>query len=718
MKNKITLIIFLLLMVASLFLAGRVSVNYNLEEYLPKDSMITEGINIYTEEFGDSSQVTFSFDETNISNALSLKEEILLIEEVDRVLFIDDYFNEMTYGLIRENLPTVQQTMLDSALNNLLLSGLSYPEAFLSLLPYMPVEAKIQFENQLVKFVSDEEMLMHVILNTKSTDLDTELAIDEIKALLDEDGHEYYFTGNAVSSIFTKNTIESEVLIITLICIPLVLIVLLFMSKSFFDIVIFGIIVGISIIINLGTNVLLPSISFITQSMAIALQLAISLDYVIFMLSAYHQARADGESVDESLKSAKKKTRKPIIASALTTGASFLALIFMRFTIGFDIGIVFAKAIIISLVTTVVLLPILIKYFHKILNKTTKKNRNVFKGTISKKLYKFRYFSLIFLLIILGGSIYFQTQNSYSYGSSSFAGTEGTSYSDDVNHVETEFGKSNPMTIIVNKDDILEGTLYASLSNLEYVNDINAGIYYKGLITDPAIAILMTSGLYSENYALIQFNLDSDLEGEEAFAYYEEIMALLENSNATDFYILGETAVAYNIRDTVEFDYNLVMGIALVSIMIIILISFKNLLLPLILPIVIETSVLFTMALLYFLNSEVVFLASLIVSAILLGVTIDYAILLGKGYMYEREKYDKQTSIEYAIKNTAPSIVTSALLFSIAGLTISVISSIKSISQIGLIIAIGAVTSLFYVLIILPQLLSIFDKWICKSKIK
>ncbi|MCK5731542.1 MAG: MMPL family transporter, partial [Tenericutes bacterium] len=364
MKNKITLIIFLLLMVASLFLAGRVSVNYNLEEYLPKDSMITEGINIYTEEFGDSSQVTFSFDETNISNALSLKEEILLIEEVDRVLFIDDYFNEMTYGLIRENLPTVQQTMLDSALNNLLLSGLSYPEAFLSLLPYMPVEAKIQFENQLVKFVSDEEMLMHVILNTKSTDLDTELAIDEIKALLDEDGHEYYFTGNAVSSIFTKNTIESEVLIITLICIPLVLIVLLFMSKSFFDIVIFGIIVGISIIINLGTNVLLPSISFITQSMAIALQLAISLDYVNFMLSAYHQARADGESVDESLKSAKKKTRKPIIASALTTGASFLALIFMRFTIGFDIGIVFAKAIIISLVTTVVLLPILIKYFH------------------------------------------------------------------------------------------------------------------------------------------------------------------------------------------------------------------------------------------------------------------------------------------------------------------------------------------------------------------
>ena len=273
------------------------------------------------------------------------------------------------------------------------------------------------------------------------------------------------------------------------------------------------------------------------------------------------------------------------------------------------------------------------------------------------------------------------------------------------------------MIIIVNKDDALEGAIYADLTNLEYVDDINAGIYVKGLVNDPAIVTLMTDDLYSENYALIQFNLDSDIEGEEAFNYYEQIETLMENSDATDFYILGETAVAYNIRDTVEFDYNLVMIIALVSIMTIILISFKNLLLPLILPIVIETSVLFTMAVLYFLNSEVVFLASLIVSAILLGVTIDYAILLGKGYMYEREKYDKQTSIEYAIKNTAPSIVTSALLFSIAGLTISVISSIKTISQIGLIIAIGAVTSLFYVLVILPQILSIFDKLICKSKI-
>ena len=718
MKNKITLIVFLLLMITSLFLASRVSVNYNLEEYLPKDSMITQGISVYTNEFGDSSQATFSFDEISISKALALKEDILLIDEVDSILFIDDYFNELTYGLIRENLPVVQQNILDAAMNNLLLSGLSYPEAFLSLIPYMPAEAKTQFEDQFVKFVSDEEMLMHVIFNTKSADLDTEIAIDEIKALLDDGGYEYYFTGNAVSSIFTKNTIESEVLIITLICIPLVLVVLLFMSKSFFDIVIFGIIVGISIIINLGTNVLLPSISFITQSMAIALQLAISLDYVIFMLSAYHQARADGEAVDESLKSAKKKTSKPIIASALTTGASFLALVFMRFTIGFDIGVVFAKAIIISLITTIILLPILIKYFHKILNKTTKKSKSIFKGTLSKKLYKFRYFSLIFLLIILGGSIYFQTQNNYTYGSSSFAGTAGTSYSHDLNHIETEFGKSNPMTVIVNKDDVLESALYANLTNLEYVDNINAGIYYKGLINDPAIVTIVTDGLYSENYALIQFNLDSDIEGEEAFGYYEEIEALLENSNATDFYVLGDTAVAYNIKDTVEFDYKLVMVIALVSIMIIILISFKNLLLPLILPIVIETSVLFTMALLYFLNSEVVFLASLIVSAILLGVTIDYAILLGKGYMYEREKHDKQTSIECAIKNTAPSIVTSALLFSIAGLTISIISSIKTISQIGLIIAIGAVTSLFYVLLILPQILSIFDKWIYKSKIK
>ncbi len=718
MKKIITLIIFLLLMIASLFLISEVSVNYNLEDYLPKESEITKGINLYENEFGESSQATVSFDETSIAIALELKNEILQIEGINKVIFVDDYFNEITYYIIRNGISNDQQILLDNLLNGLLNQGLSYTEAFIAMLDYLPTEATDELYEIQASFLSEEEMLMHIVFANKQSNPITETALNEIKELLESDGYDYHFMGNAISFLFTKNTIESEVLLITLICIPLILFILLFMSRSYFDIIIFSIVVGVSVIINLGSNVILPNISFITQSMAIALQLAISLDYVIFMLSAYHQAKSEGNDTDKAINIAKKKTMKPIIASALTTAVSFLALIFMRFTIGIDIGIVFAKAIVISLISTIILLPILIKMFEKILDKTTKKRKNIFKGNISKKLYKYRYFFLGFLLVVLAGSIFMQTKTDFSYGASSFAGTEGSSYNEDLNHITDEFGNMNQVVIIANKDDQAELNIYNSLSNMESVSNLNCGIYYKSVITNPMILDLVTSSLYSDEYALIQFNLNSSVEGEEAFTYYEAINLSMEESGFDEYYILGDTAVAYNIKDTVEFDYKLVMVIALISIMIIILISFKNLLLPILLPLVIETSVLFTMALLSFINNEIVFLASLIVSAILLGVTIDYAILLGKGYTNERLNYSKEISIQKAIKGSSPSIITSALLFSVSGLTICMVSSIKTISQIGLIIAVGAITSLLFVLIILPQILLIFDKWICKSEVK
>lgn len=717
MKNKITLGVFLLLMIASMFLIGKVNVNYDLEKYLPDDSNIKLGLDAYQDEFGESSQATFSFGETDIGNALDLKQEIVDIEHVKSVVFLDDYLNEATYQLVLANLTPMVASLLDSTMNNLIQSGLSFTEAFVQIVGYMPADVKADFEETISQFVSEDEMMMQVVFDTKSSDMATETAINEIKSLLDNLDYEYYFAGNAISTIFTRNTIEKEVLIITLISIPLILAVLLVMSRSYFDIILFGITVGVAIIINLGTNALLPDISFITQSMAIALQLAISLDYVIFMLSAYHQERRDGSDADTALQQAKKKTMNPIIASALTTGFSFLALIFMRFSIGLDIGLVFGKAIVISLITTITLLPILIKTFSRVLDKTQKTSKSLFKGNIAKKLFKFRYYFLALLLVVLGGSIYFQTQNNYSYGAASFAGAKGTSYQVDLAHIEDEFGAKNTMTLMVNKDDLLEGALYQNLASLDYVDDVKAGIYYKSLTADEQVLSALTAGLYSENYALIQFNLLTDIESDEAFTHYEDILAILEDSGFNQYYIFGETAIAYNIKDTVEFDYNMVLIIALALIMIVILITFKNVLLPILLPLVIETSVMFTMALLLFLNSSVVFLASLIVSAILLGVTIDYAILLSKGYMMEREEHDKKTSIQLAIQHSAPSIVTSALLFSIAGFTISIISSITTISQIGLIIAVGAITSLFYVLVILPQMLTIFDKWIHRSKI-
>ncbi len=717
MKRYLISILFLVLAITSAFFISKVKVNYDLETYLPKNSEIKAGIDAYYSEFGDSSTVTFSFDETDIATALLVKQEIMQVDNIEMIDYIDQYFNPVTYGIIYTNLTDQQKIMMDSYLNSLLQSGMSYPEAFIALIQYLPSDYQKEFNGILSHYVSDESMLMRVVFSTNSSSSETEAQIDQIKTILSDNGYTYHFSGSAESSIYTKNTIEKEVGLITLICIPLILLLLFVLSKSFFDIVIFAIVIGVSIVINLGTNAFLPSISFITSSMAIVLQIAISLDYVIFLINAYHRERALGKRVDLALANAKKKSKKPIIASALTTGVSFLALVVMRFTIGVDIGIVFAKAILISLLATIFLLPEMIRLFSKMLDKTTKPIKTIFSGKITGKLNKFKYGFSVLLFIILGVSLYFQTQNQYTYGSSSFAGTEGTSYYDDKKYIEDKFGQTNTMIILLPKNDVDELALYQELTQLDYVENIQAGIYYKSVVTDPNTLNLITNNLYSDNNALIKFYLKSDSEGKQAFQYYDNINTIIKDLNIQNAYILGETSIAYHIKETVSVDYTLVLILAALAIMIVVFIAFRNLFMPVLLIFIIITSVFFTMTILQFISGTMVFLANLVVSAILLGVTIDYAILLSRSYMEFRKTLSIKESTIKAIQNSAPSIITSAMLFSISGLTIAVISSIETIAQIGLIIAVGAITSLLFVLIILPQMLTIFDKLITKSKI-
>lgn len=717
MKRFIIPIIFLLTMIVSACFISSVKVNYDLEHYLPEDSPIKEGIDVYHDEFGVTGSASIAFDESSISNAVIVKQELSQIDHVSKVVFIDDYFNAVTYQMMQAGLTVEQITQMDTFMTNMINMGKSYTEAMISLINYFPAEEKAELQAILSQYVSEDEVQMQIVFDTGVSDPLTETALDEIVDLLTDKGYEINMTGSAVSTIFTRNIIEKEIFWITIICIPLILALLLVMSRSYFDIILFGLVVGVSIVINLGTNVLLPDISFITKSMAIVLQIAISLDYVIFLIHAYHQERQKNLSVDDAIRNARKQTIKPILASALTTGASFLALLFMRFSIGLDIGIVFAKAIAISLLSTLLLLPVLIRIFSNWIDKTTKTRKSPIKGRLAERLYRFRYGFLALMVVVLAGSAFIQTKTEYTYGVESFAGSKGTDYYEQTKQIEDTFGRTNTMIIILPKNDLNEGTLVQQLSTLDYVSQIQAGIIYKSVIQDPLVLASVTSALYSENYALIQFNLDAPSEGEVAFGYYEEIQDMTDGLPG-ESYILGNVATAYNVRETVKADYNVVMMVALIAIMIIILITFGNLFMPILLPIVIETSVLFTMALLFLLNSEIVFLANIIVSAILLGVTIDYAILLSKSYMEIRADNDKKHSIRLAIEQTAPSIITSAALFSISGITISVISSIPTIAQIGLIIAVGAFTSLFYILIILPQLLSIFDKWIVKSNIR
>ncbi|MBU1145540.1 MAG: MMPL family transporter [Firmicutes bacterium] len=718
MKSKIILTIFALLTIVAGILITQVNVNYDLAEYLPSDTKSKIGLTLLEEEFGSTSYARIAFDENSVSDALLVKTQIQNIDHVKRVVYLDDYFNPVTFEIIKGQVGLEEAAVLDSTMSYLLGLGLSYTEAFMSLVDGFPEALKTEFFSTISSFYNEGESLFLVSFDTSNSSSETETAVDEITTYLDGENYDYSMSGSAISTIFSRNTISSEVFKITIIIIPIILIILLIMSKSFVDILIFGLVAGMAIILNLGTNAILPSISFITSSMALALQLAISLDYIIFILNSYHHEKELGNDTDTSIKNAMKKIKKPVIASALTTGVSFLALIFMRFTIGLDIGIVFAKAIFFSLIVSLVVLPILIKLFSKWIDKTTHKVYFIRFSKISKFIYKGRFVFLIFLLLVIGPAYYFQSHNVFIYGDSALSSSEGSTYYDDINYIESTFGKENQIVILTSIDPLKEGALYQGLSNLDFVNSVDAGIYYKSVITDPETLNLYLPNFYSENYALIKINLDSDVETAESFAYYEEIKALVDSVSFEESYLIGSTPFAYDIKEVISSDYLIVLLIALISIMIIIFITFRNFIMPWVLPLVIEAAVFFAMAIPYFFGTRIIFLGYLIVSTILLGATIDYAIILGKRYIEEREITSKDKSIMLAISETAPSIITSAIIFAVSGLTIYFISSIVSISQIGLLIGIGAITSMLFVLVILPQLLYIFDKWIIRSNIK
>ena len=720
MKQKITLIVFFLLVVVSGMLMSQVKVNYDLEKYLPKDSEIINSLDIYRDNFGEASYAFIALNEDEVGKALVIKTELSNIENVKTVIFVDDYLNELTYSIIKASIPLEYHDSLDSLMNGYLNSGLTFPEALFNLSVNFPDQQKDEIQNLYYDYVNESHVLYQVIFSTNSADSKTETSLQEIENFLDEEGYTFRMKGDAVSAVFTKNTIAKETFLITLLIIPIIVFILVLLSKSLFDIILYAIIAGSAIIINLGTNSFFPDISYITQSMAIALQLAISLDYIIFTINSYHDSRKAGLPVEEAIKISTKKTRGPVIASALTTAVSFLALTIMKFGIGFDIGLVFTKAIIISLLTTLFLLPVLLKIFAKMIDKTKKKTK-LFDFTwfakFAKKSSKYRYYFLAVIIIIIGPLIYLQTQNEFTYGVNSFSASEGSSYSEDSIWIDNEFGQKNLYIVMVEKNDLLESELYLELNELEYVYSVTAGVYYKSIIQDPQTLAYITSNLYSENYALFQITVFSDVESEETFAQYGEIKNIVEEVGFQENHIIGETAVSYNIKEIIVKDFALVLIVAIIAIMVIIFFSFKNLLIPTILIIIIEVAVFLSMSIINLFNQDLVFLAYLIVSTILLGATIDYAILFTKTYTDERFGNNKIDSINKAAIEATPSIVTSSLLFIVSGLIISMVSSINSIAQIGLLIAIGAFISMIFVLVILPQILYILDRFIVKSRL-
>ncbi len=670
-NHKKTIIGSFLVAVIICFISGNfVSVNYDMNDYLPEDTKSTVSINVMEDEFGgDVANARVMVSNLTIPGALEVKEKLKNIDGVDDVTWLDNVAN------IKAPLETLDNETIES-------------------------------------YYKDNSALFTLTVDEDKR----EEAVHSIRELIGEDNA---MAGSVVNTVVATEATTKEVSKIILFIIPICLIILAITTTSWFEPILFMITIGIAIVLNKGSNFLFGEISFVTNAAGNVLQLAVSMDYAIFLLHRFADFRKKGLEPEEAMVQASVSSVGSIFSSGITTVIGFAALILMRFKIGPDMGIVMAKAIALSLITVLVLLPVLTLYCYKVIDKMEHKaflpKFDGFARFISKVMIPV---SLVFVFIIVP-SYLAQRSNSFDYGSSKIF-NESTQLGRDTALIEKTFGKSNMAVLMVPKGDFATET---KLSNeLKSIPEISSIISY----VDKAGAEVPTeyldeetlSKLISENYSRIVINIKADFEGDETFSIIEDIRDIAKKYYGDSYLFAGESVSTYDLMDTVTADNFRVNLIAVGSIFLVLLIAFKSLLIPVILVLAIETAIWINLGIPYFAGNNLYYIAYLIISSIQLGATVDYAILLSNSYVENRYLYKKREALLKTISSVSLSILTSATILALSGLLLGVISTHGIISQLGDLISKGTALSTIIVLFVIPGLLYLLDKPIQKTMYK
>ena len=643
-------------------LNGFVGVNYDMKDYLPDDSPSTAALNKMQEEFaGGIPNARVMVRNVQIPEALEYKEALAQCTGVTDVIWLDDAVN------IYQPLETQDQDT---------------------------VEAYYKEETALFTVTIEEEKRIE--------------AVDEIRSLI---GEENAMTGDAVSSAIATTSTEGQIRKITVFAVLVVFFILTLTTTSWVEplIVLFGL--GVAILINSGSNLIFGEISFVTNAAGAVLQLAVSLDYSVFLIHRFEECLLETPDSRTAMVNALCKSTSSILSSGLTTVIGFLALLFMRFGIGPDLGTALAKGVAISLTTVFVFMPCLILVSHELMRKTHHKK-------FLPEFDKFgRFVSHVMIpmagtcVIVMVPGFLASNQNSFYYGASRIFG-EDTQLGADTQAVEEIFGKCDAYVVLIpNGDadgerqlsDALHGIREIS-SIISYTDTVGSSIPMEYL--DESVL----SQLVSENYSRMVLTVEADYEGEETFDLVEQIRDTAEEYYPGTYYLAGEGVSTYDLMDTITADTMKVNLIAIGAVFAVLLLTMQSVTLPVILVLSIETAIWINMAIPYFTDSVVFYIAYLIISSIQLGATVDYAILFTDRYLEQREKNDRKEAIIKTIAAVTPSLLTSGTVMAVVGFLLGYISTHGILSQLGTFLGKGTLLSLSIVLFVLPGFLFLADK--------
>lgn len=666
--QKLIISIFMILFVICAISKQFVSVNYDMNDYLPPDSASTVALEVMENEYeGGIPNARVMISDVSIPEALKYKQKLENVDGVSSVTWLDDVASV-----------TVPLSTLDSD----------------------TVETYYKDNNALFSITIEED---------KRID-----AVNEIRQIIGEDNA---MSGSAVTTALATTSTVNEITTIAIIAVAFVLIVLILTTTSFAEpfLVLAGL--GVAIVINSGSNLIFGEISFVTNSAGNILQLAVSLDYSVFLLHRFSECREKTEDTKDAMVDALTMSTSSILSSGLTTVIGFLALCLMQFQIGPNLGLALAKGVAISLVTVFIFMPALILGTYKFIDKTKHKSfMPSFKGFGRFVSHIMMPMTIIFAIVIVP-SYLASNANSFYYGASHIFGSD-TKLGSDTNKIEDIFGKQDTYVLMVPKSNTAtQKELSDALHDIKEVKSILSYVDTVGeTIPEQYLDSNTLSKLNSENYTRMVLTLDIEYEGDKTFSLVEKIRNTAEEYYPGNWYLAGEGVSTYDLMSTVTADMVKVNLVAIGAVFLVLLISEKSLILPIILVLSIETAVWINLSIPYFTDKTIFYIAYLIISSIQLGATVDYAILFTDRYKEMRQTYKKKQAIVETISAVSVSILTSASVLTVVGFLLGIFSSHGLLSQLGYFLGKGTLCSLAIVLFVLPGLLYLFDKFIIKNK--
>ena len=669
------LILAVALLVPSLIGMIMTRINYDMLTYLPGDIDTVVGQDILMDEFGKGAFSFVIIEGMDPKDVSSLREDISHVDHVDTVLWYDDF------------------------------ADVSVP---VEILPSKLYDA----------FNSGDSTMLAIFFDTSTSSDDTMEAITAIRSIA---GKQCFVSGMSAMVTDLKDLCEKEEPIYVGIAVALACVAMMIFMDNWITPFVFLMSIGMAILLNMGTNYFLGEISYLTKALSAVLQLAVTMDYSIFLWHSYEEQKSMYEDNKEAMAVAINNTLTSVVGSSITTVAGFIALCFMSYTLGLDLGIVMAKGVILGVIGCVTTLPSMILVLDKLLQKTSHKSLLPDMGKVASGITKvFPVFLILFLGLVLPSYLSYKATNNEVYYDLGETLPEDMAYVVANSKLQEDFGVGATHMVLVSTD-VSDTDVRAMIHEMENVEGIKYALGLESvvgpLVPEEMLPESVKEVLKSDDWELLLVNSEYKTATDEVNAQINELNTILKKYDSKGM-LIGEAPCTKDLIETTDEDFKVVNTVSIVAIFVIIALVEKSITLPLILVAVIELSIFINLGLAHLTGTSLPFIAPICISTIQLGATVDYAILMTTRYKQERyEGRDKREAVTNALKVSIPSIIVSAMGLFSATFGVALYSDVDIISSLCDLMARGAIVSMFAVILFLPAMFMLFDKMICVTSI-